>query len=173
MDSTLLSRVDVVGMVTRLERFNIFMGPVEPSELGDRHAVTSYKPHATGKKFVFLDEGLIDALYDGGRDEPFARGVFAHELGHVVLHVDELRKRAAATTKPLEIALAFKRRDEVKAFTDPEWQAHRFAAFFLAPRWAVERLCEEGMNIIELARFFGVTPALMRTHLRHLKLDAA
>ena len=90
---------------------------------------------AIGTFTVCLSEHTYVDLCVG---EPEARLVSAHELGHLVLHSQQ------------HPALARRSFDDERV--DPEWQADRFADFWLMPRAGVVR-CK---SAVELASRFSV-----------------
>lgn len=69
-------------------------------------------------------------------DGPRSRFTLGHELGHAVLHHEELRR----LNENLMYAIALRRQPPPPAYKDCEVQANKFASFLLAPtegmRWA-------------------------------------
>jgi len=163
--------VDLVSLVeTGLQTFNIFVMGATADELGDRHAATDYSPNSRGKKIVLVNEDLLEDLYAGGPRARFARSTVAHELGHAFMHVDFLRDHRRKATMGLEEALARRRRDEIKPWRDPEWQAHTFAGCFIAPRRSIEVLAPSH-SLEEMAALFQISVPFMAGHLRRMKLE--
>lgn len=79
-----------------------------------------------------------DLIFDGR-----SRFTAAHELGHMVLHGEQLRN---IRFRNHEAAMAFK--EDIPAYRNCEWQANAFAAALLMPRVMVEavlndRICQE------------------------------
>lgn len=82
---------------------------------------------------LFVDEQVYrDALANDGR----ARFTLAHEAAHAILHATQLR----AINDSRRGTPSLYRREELRAFEDPEWQANRFAAALLMPVRAVQSL---------------------------------
>ncbi|MDE0699153.1 MAG: ImmA/IrrE family metallo-endopeptidase [Acidimicrobiaceae bacterium] len=89
------------------------------------------------------DRGIIEILaspktYDWlEKGHPRGGYFVAHELGHCLLHTDQL-VRLAKMPKAQQAAL-HRGRKEVghKAFMDTEWQANAFAAALLMPAWGL------------------------------------
>jgi hypothetical protein len=82
---------------------------------------------------------LAPHVYDG-MDQGNGRCRFsgAHELGHVVLHADELAARAGVLlVNGGDVLLA--RRSDLKPFLDPEWQANTYAGALLMPAAMVRK----------------------------------
>lgn len=85
---------------------------IEPYDvLGDNHGLTDYR-----NKVIRIREDVYDGACEGkGRD----RMTCAHEIGHAILHTDNL---ASARSY-----------GEIKLYEDPEWQAKAFAGHLLIP----------------------------------------
>lgn len=91
---------------------------------------------AVGEFTIYLSDSTYTALCDG---DPEARWIAAHELGHLILHTHQTPMHAKRTRND----------DRV----DPEWQADRFADYWLAPTEGVQR-CRSPRH---LAAKYGVT----------------
>lgn len=83
-----------------------------------------------GAKTVSLAEHVYEGLcsHDGR-----SRFTTCHEIGHVVLHAKALARRKTRFSDGSESGLVLKRRSELHAFEDPEWQADSFSAALLMP----------------------------------------
>lgn len=57
---------------------------------------------------------------------PRNRFTLGHELGHAILHTDELSMREGAAARPMNVV-------SLKAFESSEWQANQFAGAILMP----------------------------------------
>lgn len=102
-------------------------------EMPDKHA--EMRPEEIK---IYIREDVYDGAYAGnGRD----RMTIAHEIAHLLLHIDQ---------KP-SYARAFKD-NELPAYCSSEWQAKAFAAELLIPR----ALCMN-MTVDEIARKCGVS----------------
>jgi Zn-dependent peptidase ImmA (M78 family) len=82
-----------------------------------------------GERTIYLSNSTYLALCDG---KPDARLVAAHEFGHLMLHSHQ---------KP---SLAKRTHDDDRV--DPEWQADRFAEFWLMPRDGVAK-CRSARHV--------------------------
>lgn len=83
---------------------------------------------------------LSEDTYDGLQVErPRARFSLYHEIGHGVMHVDELI-RLARIPHPVFTALMRASIPKHNAFEDTEWQANAFAAAILMPARGLARL---------------------------------
>ena len=58
--------------------------------------------------------------------QPRNRFTLGHELGHAILHTDELGMREGAAARPINTA-------NLKAYESSEWQANQFAGAILMP----------------------------------------
>ena len=98
-----------------LPGYNFFVLPDE--EMPDMAGVT-----AVGEYTIYLADSAYQALCTG---DPYARYVAAHEFGHLLLHSQQ------------KLLLAKRKHDDHKV--DPEWQADRFADFWLVPTEGVRK----------------------------------
>lgn len=98
-------------------------------ELGDYRVVESL---GSGTEAETLPGGIIEIpekIYAGAYEgNPRDRVTIIHECGHVEMHSAELEAASKRRTGP-----SLYRRDELKPFEDPEWQAFEFASYALAP----------------------------------------
>ncbi len=84
---------------------------------------------------VFLSEDTYRRLI---RDEGRARFTTAHEIGHACLHRHFIRRVLTEGIAP-----SFKRRDGMKPYLNPEWQANVFASCVLMPAVAMKVFAAE------------------------------
>jgi len=71
-----------------------------------------------------------------------ARFTLAHEIGHVVLHCNELERLGTLPHAAGAMARAARRGHAV--FRDCEWQANAFASAFLMPARGIKQMMAEG-----------------------------
>jgi len=155
---------------TALQAFGIHVVPVSQGELGpDRHAATDPRDPGDGSVDILLEQSIFDDLELDGPEAFFARSTFVHEIAHVILHVPVLRRHATLRAQIGELALARARRDEVKAFRDPEWQAWTLAGCIIAPRAMLT--AAGSLDLPVLSSTFGVSQKLLRSHLGRLKMS--
>lgn len=81
-------------------------------------------------------------LSDDGR----SRFTVIHEIFHVWKHREYIRRMISGNRHQA----LYRRKSEVKAFRDPEWQANQFAGRVLVPTAAAVKLSEEWVNPFEL-----------------------
>lgn len=105
-----------------LPGYNFFVLPDE--DMPDLAGVT-----AVGEYTIYLANSVYEALCAG---DPEARYVAAHEFGHLLLHSQQ------------QLFLAKRKHDN--HHVDPEWQADRFADFWLAPTEGV-RTCRSPAHV--------------------------
>jgi hypothetical protein len=136
-------------------------GAIDPIQLfEDLHEITIERPSGSpiplGYGVISLEDSEGYARYDRGRhileilaseqtyhwieeNHPRAAYFVAHELGHCVLHTDQLVRLAQM---PTQQQAAFHRGLKAhQAFEDTEWQANAFASALLMPA--------RGMQILE------------------------
>lgn len=126
---------------------------------------------------VELSADLFESL---GRDDARSRFTVAHECGHGIMHVREIKDRLVSGR-----GVGLKRSQDVKIFRHPEWQADEFASYLLMPEAAVRSVInsfragdpsmpwgawESDTDIVvsEIASVFGVSPAAARVRLGKL-----
>jgi len=114
---------DVVRIVEiRLSKiFPAFTLIVRPdTDMGDAEAYTEFNP-----PLIAVRESVyrLARRHDGR-----ARMTFAHELGHLVMHPGATKLRIESGNKTAS---------NIKIYESAEWQARKFAAFFLLPRHIV------------------------------------
>jgi Zn-dependent peptidase ImmA (M78 family) len=92
------------------------------SEMGDAEAYTQFNPPViTVRKSVY---SLAE------KNDGRARMTFAHEFGHLVLHPGASKPRVASGNYTSV---------NIRPFESAEWQARKFAAYFLLPEHVVRQ----------------------------------
>jgi Zn-dependent peptidase ImmA (M78 family) len=101
---------------------------------------------ASARIYEWLEEGRPRAGY-----------FVAHELGHCVLHSDQLVRLAKMPTN--QQAAFHRGRVEHKPFEDTEWQANAFAGALLMPARGLVALEREyrGVTVARIVEQFGVS----------------
>lgn len=117
---------------------------------------------ATGKIDVVLSPETYAALRAG---EPRALFTLCHECGHVILHTEELIRRATQGVDP-----SLNRRKTHPIYRDTEWQSDWFAGAFLAPAEQVVALHDAigFLTVSDLARAFGLSKRAAEVRLRNV-----
>lgn len=155
-------QVDVLGLVEhRLPKEGVHFVPASRDELPDSEAETNIS--LRGDIEVLIREEQWHDLIGGGRQAHRARATACHELGHVVLHVPEHRRKAATALYRRSPV----RRTQVKPYRDPEWQAWTFALAFLMPVRVVRGM--GARTPAEMSEVFGVSETLATTHLKRFE----
>jgi hypothetical protein len=90
---------------------------------------------------VALDQATYDELLRNG---PRAVFTLAHEIGHAVLHTEELVDRAL---NPPDLSAMNRAQPTHKPYLDTEWQANGFAAALLMPARGLYALEERGGDL--------------------------
>lgn len=154
--------IDWPHLITHvLPKHGIHVSPVDPAEIdGDEGATDSA---GTGPVNVLLRHDIYDGLYDPGRGGNRSRATMPHELGHCILHVDRIRRFRAHQRD----GALLRRRADLKAYCDPEWQAWGLAGCIVAPR---SLLTSSRMSCDRLAAKLGISGAFLRTHMARLKM---
>lgn len=116
---------------------------------------------------------VSSTLIDDDSQETFLRATVSHEVGHVVLHVEEFRKMKKLLRFMHDddnIKLRLYREDQVVLYRNPEWQAWRFAGAVMMPASVVYSAAKEGVGSYRMSALFNVSHAFLMTRLRALKL---
>jgi IrrE N-terminal-like domain len=116
---------------------------------------------------------VSSVLADDPNKLNFFRATVAHEIGHAVQHVPEFRRRKELLKlihDSEDVSLRMFRKDQIRAYEDPEWQAWRFAKALLMPAVTVRMAGDAGISHNEMSLAFQVSVPFVRSRLRDLKL---
>jgi Zn-dependent peptidase ImmA (M78 family) len=125
-----------------------------------------------------LPENVSGALFkDPGKDpvitlhysDSDARKRFtcAHEIGRYIARLEN------CTTQDSFEFVDYRHRESSQGDNKIEVFANQFAADLLMPRPEVTKQVEKGLDLIELAQYFGVSHGAMTVRLQSLKLEVA
>lgn len=117
-----------------------------------------------GKIDILMREESYAALFEPNSLTNRARSTLAHEIGHAVLHTEEVRM---GRERPEEMVLRRSLRSNLKPYQDSEWQAHAFAGAFLIPRSALEGC--DSHDCTDMASRFGVSEGFARSHMKRIQ----
>lgn len=138
--------------------------PVDDEELPGMWAFAQPTGEVGDDIEVLIRDSEWTRLHAGGRKAHHARGTVAHELGHVYLHVNQIRARIAlGHGLPRQVDVR-----EVKTYDNAEWQAWAFGGCFLAPRDSI--IAANTLDAARLASIFATSESLMKLHLQRLGL---
>ena len=155
--------LDLIRLVDAgLEAVGIAVYPVSEAELPDAEAETRAGP--LGWLDIWMREPFYDSLFQRNHRTLRARSTLGHELGHCVLHPDEVM---LGRYQPHSLALQRASRKNLPAYKDSEWQAHAFAAAILAPVSTIKKVGVR--EATQLAELFSVSVPLVESHLRRCK----
>jgi Zn-dependent peptidase ImmA (M78 family) len=147
-----------------LPQERIHFVPVNDNELPGMWAFAQPTGDVDDDIEVLIQDSEWTALHAGGRKAHHARGTVAHELGHVYLHVKQIRARIAlGHGLPRQVDVR-----EVKTYDNAEWQAWAFGGCFLAPRPSI--IAANTLDPARLASIFMTSEKLMKMHLQRLGL---
>jgi hypothetical protein len=150
----------------RLGDFKIFVSPASVQEMRGRLGVTDPTDRGDGVIEILMEASHYDDLLRGGRRAHQARGTVVHEVGHTILHVPVMRRRIIAGNTALLNRKV--RRDAIKPYRDPEWQAWALGGVIAAPRRTI--LQAGTLDPDDLAEIFGMSSRFMELHLERLRL---
>jgi predicted metalloprotease len=138
----------------------------ESLELCDSEGLTHWDSDAR-KIYVGLSEQTYGLLLDG---HVRAKYTVAHELGHAILHTEQLIRLASLSRKS-QAALHRDNRGDHPAYLDTEWQANAFAGSLLMPADGIRSLIEDGIAIAaaRIARQYKVST--QAAHYRLMSYD--
>ncbi len=104
----------------------------------------------------------------------FARSTIAHEIGHVMTHVPEFRRKKAILRSIHDgdhMTLRLHREENVPVYQNPEWQAWRYAGALLMPEHAFRVAVRDGADEWSLAEIFQVNRPFVQARARALKIS--
>jgi Zn-dependent peptidase ImmA (M78 family) len=155
--------LDLAGLVDhQLQNEGIVVYPVSPTDLPDSEAET--RAGTEHWLEIWIREEFFEAIFQRSSNTNRARSTLAHELGHAVLHADDIR---TGRYRPHVMVLRRSLRTELEPYRDSEWQAHTFAGALLIPRPTLRKI---GLpDVFELAERFEVSEAFVGSHLRRIK----
>lgn len=127
-----------------------------------RHGVVSLEDSEGYTKYD-RERGVIDVLASEQTyawlevSHPRATYFVAHELGHCVLHIDQLVRLAQMPT--MQQAAFHRGKTQHKPYEDTEWQANAFASALLMPAQGLVALEQERGSLLEydVSERFGVS----------------
>lgn len=115
-----------------------------------------------GKMDIVLAPETYEALRAG---KPRALFTLCHECGHIILHTEELIRRAT-----YGVDAALNRRKTHPIYRDTEWQSDWFAGAFIAPAEQVVALHDAigFLTVSDVARSFGLSKRAAEVRLRNV-----
>lgn len=118
---------------------------------------------------------IQEALAEDPFQEKFFRSTLAHESGHCIIHVPQLRKlnRVQVFRQGKEDGsdgVKLYRKDDIPLYCNPEWQAFRFAGALLIPEEPLRMMLADGASNIEIANTFKIYQPFLRSRMKALKL---
>jgi hypothetical protein len=161
-----LVRIDIERMFEHYipKRFGIETAYEELSE-----GIHGYTDPGRMRSVVALS--LVDT-----EDEPtrrFGRSTIGHEIGHAVLHTAQFNKKKAAARflhDDAHVPSYLFRKDELRAYESPEWQAWEFCKSIFMPRLATIEAVNGGQTVREISKLIDLNPAFVESRLRNLKM---
>lgn len=154
--------LDVRGLIRYLPDYDVTISPATADELGECEAVTRFDDYPEIEILVLEDQW--HAVYERAFLTHRARATISHELGHAILHADQLHE---AFTSRNAIGLTTYRRSDIEAYRDPEWQAWAWAGFLMMPRRILRDL--DSLNPEYVSEVYDVSPEMARYYLRMLE----
>ncbi|WP_173198057.1 ImmA/IrrE family metallo-endopeptidase [Geobacter sp. SVR] len=119
---------------------------------------------------------IQETLAEDPFQEKFFRSTLAHEAGHCIIHVPQLRKInrghvfRQAKEDGAEGGVKLYRKDDIPLYCNPEWQAFRFAGALLIPEGPLRMMLASNASTSEIADTFNIHPAFLRSRMKALKL---
>lgn len=133
---------------------SIYVYPAELNEIPLAEGDTSLNER--GEVVIRLRSDVYDEVCEQGNR---GRATCAHELGHAVLHKDVLNRLGVLGTK-----YGLRRKAEVKAYEDAEWQAWAFAGCIMMPPVTFCHI--DQLSPARLAQIYGVSAVFASSHLK-------
>ena len=116
---------------------------------------------------------IQEALAVDPFQEKFFRSTLAHESGHCIMHVPQLRKinRGQVFRQGKEEGgVQLYRKDDIPLFCNPEWQAFRFAGALLVPEGPLRMMLADGASNSEIANTFNIHIPFLKSRMKGLKI---
>ena len=116
---------------------------------------------------------IQESLAEDPYQEKFFRSTLAHESGHCIIHVPQLRKinRVQVFRQEKEGGgIQLYRKDDIPLYCNPEWQAFRFGGALLVPEGPLRMMLADGANYSEIANMFNIHLPFLRSRMKALKL---
>ncbi len=142
-----------------LHKYGIDYGVVDSLSLGEEGKIIAVG--SEGRPEILIPELVMNELY---ADKTRARFTTAHEVAHGILHGAYITTVLVENNSP-----RLYRREDIKAYEDPEWQANVFAGAFLMPTQAVLAFVKsEGAHPWWLAEALNVSRKAAEVRLHYL-----
>jgi hypothetical protein len=115
---------------------------------------------------------IQESLAEDPFQEKFFRSTLAHETGHCLLHVPQLRtlKRVQIFKQGKEDGVQLYRKGNIPLYCNPEWQAWRFAGALLMPEGPLRAMVNNGASISEISNVLQVNVPFVRARMKALKI---
>jgi hypothetical protein len=116
---------------------------------------------------------ISSELMEDHSQTEFARSTIAHEIGHVMTHVPEFRRKKAilrSINDDEHMTLRLHREENVPVYQNPEWQAWRYAGALLMPEHSFRIAVRNGADERDLAEIFKVNKPFVQARARALKI---
>jgi hypothetical protein len=121
------------------------------------------------KRCVISNE-LADLSLDSTSHRRFLRSTIAHESGHCVMHVEQIRFRNELIRlvhgKEHDVFSMKREVADIKPYRNPEWQAWRFARGLLLPLPCMRQALQKGLGVEEMAEVFDVNQRFVQVRLK-------
>ncbi len=104
----------------------------------------------------------------------FFRSTLAHETGHCIMHVPQLRtiKRNQVFRQAKgDDSIQLYRKDNIPVYCNPEWQAWRFAGALLMPEKPLRMMIMDGVSQSDIAEYLAVNISFLKVRLKALKMQ--
>ena len=102
----------------------------------------------------------------------FGRSTIGHEAGHCILHAHQFKQRNELDSFLHDGSHAPEqrlfRREELKAYENPEWQAWEFCKAIFLPRQVLAIAVEGGATVRTISETVNLNPAFVEVRLRNL-----
>lgn len=106
--------------------------------------------------FIFINENLAESVQ---------KLVIAHELGHAILHTNEIKEDLFISDDLSNLGQ--------KLIISYEHEANLFAAFLLINQAELKELSEQNLSIIEISQTLSICPELLIYFFRAIRKDAS
>ena len=133
------SHLKNAGIINVLELLDVYLPKVYEYRvqlIGSDKSVQLEGAVIPEKKKILLPEQVYNGIAE---NNPRCLFTGAHEIAHVILHSNQLKNRALIDL----ITNGFNRKEDIKPYEDPEWQANYMAGAILMPLATLEPIVHD------------------------------
>lgn len=155
--------MDAIKIKQKVDELRKFYGLAEPNKLAiysgiqliysaNLQTVLGMYTKVNGYPFIFINDKL---------DETMQKLILAHELGHALLHSNEIEQDIFTSNDLSSLSQ--------KIIVNYEKEANLFAAFLLINQESFKESIEQGMSLEQIAKCLCICPEIIMYYCRALR----